>query len=219
MARAWKRAENKRKAGTAWMLTWRDWECVRGEWTMRERTRTGFTDKAATLSLGAQLEDTARKRRDGLIDPAEERRIGHVRRPLDEHLDDFRRVLEAKGNSGEHVGRIVGAVRKAAGTLGWERIADLDAPTLAEHVQTLRDGGKSTAAINRRLAGIKAFSRWLAAHGRLSADPLASVRLLNERTDRRRVRRALTDDEIRALLDATREAGPVVSVPKRYKRD
>ncbi len=219
MARAWKRSTSKRKAGTAWMLTWRDWECVGGEWIMRERTRTGFTDKAATLSLGAQLEDTARKRRDGLIDPAEERRIGHVRRPLDEHLDDFRAVLEAKGNTTEHVGRIVGAVRQAAGALDWETIGDVDAATLAEHVQTLRDGGMSVATINRRLAGIKAFSRWLAMHGRLAADPLASVRLLNERTDRRRVRRALTDDEIRALLDATRLAGAVVSIPKRYRRE
>lgn len=217
MARVWKRSENKRKAGAAWMLTWTDWECIGGEWRPRERTRTGYTDKAATLALGGRLEDKARKRRDGLIDPADERRAEHVRRPLDEHLDDYRRVLEAKGNTARRTVRVVSAVRQAAGALGWERIGDVDAATLAEHVQTLRDGGMSAAAVNARIGAVKGFTRWLATHGRLSADPLASVRLLNERTDRRRVRRALTDDQIRRLLDATRTAGPVVVVPKRYR--
>lgn len=50
-----------------------------------------------------QEEDEAMQRRRGLIDPRAEKVAIEGRRPLKEHLADFRKSLEAKGDTPEHV--------------------------------------------------------------------------------------------------------------------
>ncbi len=57
-----------------------------------------------------------------------------------------------------------------------------------------------TRVCARYLRSIKAFSRWLWRERRTPEDPLCSLSLYNEQTDRRHVRRELTPEEINYLL-------------------
>jgi hypothetical protein len=59
----------------------------------------GFTDLKATEQMAAETERKAARLRVGLIDPTDE----HVRRPLAEHLNDYRETLTGKGNTQKHV--------------------------------------------------------------------------------------------------------------------
>ena len=59
----------------------------------------------------------------GLADPYAE----HKRKPLAEHLDDYRATLEAKGDTPEHVKRTAGRVRALLNGCGFVFPADADA--------------------------------------------------------------------------------------------
>jgi hypothetical protein len=62
------------------------------------RRAKGYTDLKATEQLAAEMERKIARQRAGLIDPAEE----HARRPLADHLADYGRHLEAKGDTPAH---------------------------------------------------------------------------------------------------------------------
>ena len=112
MPTVYKTASDRTKKSARWMVAWTD------ELGHR-RTRRGYTDKALSERLARQLEDAARARREGTIDAAAERMADHSRRPLADHVADYRVYLAAKGSTEEHVdlteARIEQAVRAHRG--------------------------------------------------------------------------------------------------------
>ncbi len=210
MPTVYKTAADRTKKSVRWMVAWTD------EFGNR-RTRRGYTDKALSERLARQLEDAARARRDGTIDAAAERMADHSRRPLADHVADYRTFLTAKGNTYEHTDLTEARIEQAGENAGWKTIADIDAATLSLHVERLRAGGRGPATMNHHLRAVKGFTRWLMTNHRLARDPLVGVKMLNVSTDRRRERRALDDDELARLLAAA-GANESVTITKRYKR-
>jgi hypothetical protein len=84
----------------------------------------GFTDRKATDQLAADLEKKAAREIVGLSDPRAEE---HIRRPLPEHLTDFRTALEAKGNSPAYVRLVLGRLEAVTAACGWLTVKDVDA--------------------------------------------------------------------------------------------
>ncbi len=70
-----------------------------------------------------------------------------------------------------------------------------------------RKQGASVATSNRAAQAVKGFCRWATENGLAPADPLVSLKLGNERADPKRVRRALTGEEMQNLI-ATTETEP-----------
>jgi hypothetical protein len=64
-----------------------------------ERKQPLYTDRTASEQQLAELVRQAERKQAGLVDPFEP----HRERLLSDHLDDFRRHLESKGNSTTHV--------------------------------------------------------------------------------------------------------------------
>lgn len=64
--------------------------------------------------------------------------------------------------------------------------------------------GRSARLRNAYRVAWIAFCNWLVEQRRLSVNPLNGLHTANERTDRRHVRRVLTDDEFARLLEAAR---------------
>jgi len=80
----------------------------------RRRTRRAYTDKALSERMARQLEDETRARRDGTIDMVVERMAAHAMAPLEDHLADYERAMEAKGNTPGHTKQAMKNIRFAA---------------------------------------------------------------------------------------------------------
>ena len=68
-----------------------------------------------------------------------------------------------------------------------------------------KDGDPSARLKNFRRQSAVALVAWCVKQGRARSNPLATVPKMDERIDRRRVRRPLTDDELARLLAVARE--------------
>jgi integrase len=142
----------------------------------------------------------------GLIDP----RSVHRSRPLSEHLEDYRRHMRDKNLSPRQIEETTARVEAVVGGCNFGRPADLSAGRIAEYLAARRDKGMAIETSNGYVRACKAFTAWLVRDGRIGKDPLEHLSGLNSETDRRRVRRSLTPDEFRALIETARESRATV---------
>ena len=99
----------------------------------------GYTDRAATQQLAARLEREAAREAEGLTDPTKPHRL----RPLFDHLSDYGAVLEAKGDTVEHVRGTLAQVRALLDGCGFVRLDDVDAGKAAAWLHDLRQDGRA----------------------------------------------------------------------------
>ena len=103
MATIFKRKRDQSKKNSHWWIQYFD---QNGE----RKTAKGYTDKRKTEAKAAKLEEEARLRRDGLIDPNLEKAKEQRQTPLEEHLVDFERHLQR--NTPKHVKLTMARVRR-----------------------------------------------------------------------------------------------------------
>lgn len=163
------------------------------------------TDRAAAERIASKLEADAALRRDGVIDPLEDRLSTEERRDLAEHLAEFKEVLLAKGNDPDYVtqsmARLQYVVREAAAL----RISQMTASAVQRAIGKLRTRNRGLATCNTYLRATKAFTAWLVRDRRLREDPFKSLSTFNEAIDRRHVRREPTLDEFTWLIRTTQQ--------------
>jgi len=178
-----------------WYIEYRNGQDIR-------RRVPGFSDKQATQQLASDLERQAAREQVGLVDRFTE----HRKRPLAEHAADWRESLLAKGDTDKQSNQLTNRVRRILDGCRFTSWPDLSASKVQAYVAELRDGGLSIQTCNFYLQAVKQFARWCVRDGRAADSPLSHLRGGNVRTDRRHDRRALTDPELRKLLDTTRRA-------------
>jgi excisionase family DNA binding protein len=101
-------------------------------------------DKTASAQILAKLVADAAKGKHGLVDPYEL----HRARPLADHLADFDRELETKGDSPSHRKQVISRLEKAFKGCGFLRLDDLSAAPLKEWLANLRVGGKPRVTLD-----------------------------------------------------------------------
>ncbi len=138
----------------------------------------------------------------GDFDPFEE----HRKRPLSEHLADYRKYLAAKSGTSGHVKKTIRMIEKLLADCNVKRMPELNASAVASHLADARRAGLGVATSNHRLGACKSFTRWLVRKRRAALDPLAHLSRLNPRTDVRRERRELSAAEFDFLVAVTRES-------------
>jgi len=163
-------------------------------WDGKRKKLSGGPDKDAAGSLGARMEALEMQRRRGLVDPRQERLAEESRRTLESHLVDYEAKLRAASRTENHVTRTLGFIRAIAAAAGFAKVSDITADGVNAYAAEL---GKKRSArtVQAHLTAAKGFTRWLAVHGKLPADPLASVQKPNAKGDRRRERRMLLPGE------------------------
>ena len=159
-----------------------------------------------------EAKDLEDLRRRGLSDSVAERLAGAAGIPRTAHLEDFRAMMEGEGDTPNHVRRTAADCAAILNACGFQFPPDRCPMKLARHVAELKADGLSARTINRKLTTIKALARWLFITGRLRTDPLLQVAKPNVRADRRKLRRALTDDEIARLIAAAESGGAVLGM-------
>lgn len=82
----------------------------------------------------AELIRRSERKESGLADPFEESR----KRPLGEHLDDYRRFLGAEGNTVKYVAQTTANIQAILDGCGFQRIGDVTSEKVAEFLHGLR---------------------------------------------------------------------------------
>ncbi|MFC1635672.1 tyrosine-type recombinase/integrase [Planctomycetota bacterium] len=193
-----KNGKRIKKKSTCWYV---DYKTEDGT---RKRVK-GFKDKAATIQLAAELERNAELARRGIIDRYAEDR----KKPLRQHLEDFHHSLLAKGNTVAHAKQTSTRAGEIISLCKFVMWTDISASKVQRCLADLRDkeDGLSAGTSNAYLQAVKQFCRWMVQDGRAGESPLAHLKRMNAKVDRRHPRRPLEPDEMRKLL-ATTVAGP-----------
>lgn len=196
-----------------------------GKWTGwytdaegRQRSFAGFSDKALTLEAARKRESDARQVREGLVDQSYLDRQLAAKMPLAQHVKDYAESLRAKGDTEKHVKEVDAILNRIIDYMAVFRLDQFNAATVQMALGRVKSG-KSARTANKYRANVKAWLKWLYEANRIREVPrgLASVPRYNEAADRRRERRALTAEELEALLRAA-EAGPPLVATRGEQR-
>lgn len=199
MASVFKKDRRNRKA--PWYIDYFDENGVR-------RRVKGCLDRAATEQIARKLESDVELRRRGVIDARDDAYAEHEKRPVVDHLDEFRADLLARGNTEKHAAQHAMRAGRVLEMAEIKRLGELTPSRVQEVLAALGRGGLSLGTLNHHRAAVRGFTRWLCKDGRLRHDPLAGVVGYNAKEDRRHDRRTIGVEELRRLIAAA-EAGPM----------
>lgn len=165
-------------------------------------------DKKAAQAMLNNLVQRVEREKAGLIEPGDEQR----KRPLQKHLEEYRRYLQNKGITAKQVMESTHQIQKVVEGCKWKFVKDIGAHSALEYLGERRRGGWSAQTYNHYLKAVKSFTRWLLREKRNTSDPIAHVPRLNVATDRRHDRRALSPEEFQWLLAAARTGKRVEAI-------
>ena len=198
MATVFKRKRDSSKKNAHWWIQYFDQHGHR-------KTTKGYTDKRKTEAKAAKLEEEARLRKDGLIDPSLEKARDQRQIQLSDHLDAFERHL--KKNSPNHVKLTMTRVKRIVNDAGMKTIEDIDIESVEEVLaEMLEDDEIGFRTYNHYIQAINSFCNWMVPK-RASVNPLLGMARLNAQEDLRHDRRALLPEEFEKLVRSARSSG------------
>jgi len=197
MASVFKRKKDRRNKKKPWLIAYTD---ENG----RRHTITGSTDKAVTEQIARDLESKVALRRHGVITAETDRLCEYAKCLISDHMTAYLNECRHEGQSQLHVTNKSNQLNRLVDHIKASRLADVEPNTVTEFLQSLKTAGLSHRTVNQHRCTIVAFLNWCVEKKRLSNNPLQgnAVKRLDEREDRRRVRRALGPDELRWLVSA-----------------
>jgi integrase len=201
MATIYKRKEDKGKPNACWYYGYKD---ENG----RQRTKKGYTDRKATRELAEKREREARRRRDGLTDPAEEKLAEQRKSPIDDIVDLYEGNLKSRRTTEKHVSLTLSRVRRIIKGCNFQILSDIETDTAQSYLDELaeeEDFGHRT--YNHYVQAIDGFGNWLVTKKRTAFNPFAGLTRLNVEVDIRHPRRALTVEEVGQLIASARASG------------
>ena len=138
---------------------------------------------------------------------------------LDNHQGDFEQSLKTKDRTAKHIRETMSAIKEICNECGFTHWRDITASRVdyylgerrEDRVEIVDDKEKVTRGIsartyNYKLKAFKQFCTWMVKEGRATESPVTHLSTLNTKTDRRRVRRPLTQGDAIRLLSTTTQA-------------
>ncbi|KLU05886.1 integrase-recombinase protein [Rhodopirellula islandica] len=213
----------KTEAGK-WIAKYRD-----GEGCVQEIT-TGCSDKQAAMAVLNELTTRAEHVKSKILSPDQDRIADHAGTPIGEHIEAF---LEYQRQKGTHPDRVKGYKTKlyeTAGDCNFRTLPELSVDRLERWLSEQCNGDRDMSAslYNSYREAWLAFGNWCIGKRqnrkqthfngdkRLIANPFEGMTKLNDRADRRREARALTEAELVKLLEAARTR-PLIHAQTIYR--
>jgi integrase len=167
---------------------------------------TGCRDESAARQVLADLERKAERVRAGLLTPAEARTAEHLAKPVGEHVAAYVTSPEASGVTEKYLREARRILDTVLAGCEVRTLADLDREAIERWLNQRRCSGASARTRNTDRSTIIGFANRCADPniGRLVSNPLKGVPKADEKADPRRRRRAMTEDELKRLLDVAR---------------
>lgn len=160
-------------------------------------------DRMAAQSMLNDWVRRVEREKAGLIDPTDE----HRKRPLSQHVNDYRQHLKSKSNEPRYINMAIGRIDALLAGCRFKNLAHIQPTAVANWLRTQRETNQfGIATSNDYLVSAKAFCNWLVRDGRLKCNPLCHLQRLNAERDVRRQRRVLTPDELRRLIAAAEQS-------------
>lgn len=141
----------------------------------------------------------------GVLTLAEDVMTDYQYTPLDDHVTVYIAHLEARGATARHCAERRRYVEGLFDACGFRQLREFDRVIVERWLLARTKEGMGARTRNLFHSSLVGFCNWAVANGRLLANPFDAVPVANERADRRRERRALTDEEFRRLLEAARQ--------------
>jgi integrase len=157
-------------------------------------------DEVAARSVANDLERRAELVKAGTIKPAEDAAADYAKLPLDQHFTAFIAHLRAKAVTDAHRKTAEQRLRCLANACGYSHLGDLNPEPVERWLVLRTEGGMSASARNGYREALISFGNWCVRTHRLPANPFLRVPRADEKSDPRRKRRAMTEDELRQLL-------------------
>jgi len=133
--------------------------------------------------------------------PSEAQRTA-IRVPLLHHLKDYLADLTTSGRDEKYIYIVEKQIRKLLAECRWSVLSDVTSDSFVRWRAKQR---KAPKTLNEYLIGISALLNWMERHERIEKNPLKHVQKVQTNGRQVRLRRALTDDEMKRLLA---KAGP-----------
>ncbi len=147
------------------------------------------------------------KMRDKLVEFGLIKGSQNLRKTLAEHIEGFRDYLAKKERAEKHIRATISCLQRLFDGCGFTHWNDIAGDKIIDYLSEQRDGGKGIGkrTFNGYVKAAKYFCKWLAKQLN-TISPIAYLDGLdNEATDIRHARRAATPDELRRLLEATKQ--------------
>jgi integrase len=204
---------------STWTAKYRDGEGVVCE------VATGCRDKQAAQSVLDGLLRRAELVKAKVLSPDQDKIADHQRTPLSDHLAEYIDHLKNRGVNSDRLKTTETRMKLAASSCRWRWLADLNVDSLERWIGTLTEKTTndetaakpvSAAVYNGFVEAWVAFGFWCIGkrmagkrfhfngEKRLLVNPFEGMRRRDAKQDRRRVARALTENELVNLLDATK---------------
>lgn len=210
----------QRKDRSGWWYWYRDAD---GKW----RRKKGGATKAEAWACVVAKERELQPVRLGLIDARTFKQQQYAQQPIQDVIKQFEASLRGKKRSEIHIRGVIADICTVFGVsdpdkerqarrdaakgykpraCNWTCLSDAEA---SEFERFLSDVSSVLSAVRRNRYRTSVFQliNWSVKRGWLPHNPLIVVPKLNEEKDRRRVRRALDEDEVWRLIDETHKQG------------
>ncbi len=171
------------------------------------KVATGCKTKDAAEAVLAGLQTRADKVRCGSWSAAEDSVLDWQATAISEHVTAYLEHQRGKRGKGGRARINPTCVANAEYRLGcvvagcrFERLRDLGRVAVERWAARQEAAGMSPSTLNGYLQTVTAFGNWCIETGRIVANPFGRLPKRDAKADRRRVRRAMTDNELRRLL-------------------
>ena len=165
---------------------------------------TGCRDETAARSVLGKLERRAELVKSEVISAGEAATADHLCEPFANHFAAFLLTLGTKDVSAKYLTEIERAANRLTSDCQFDRLGDIGLHPVERWLAARKSEGMSASTRNAYTEALTGFCNWAVANRRLGTNPLARLAKADEKSDRRRQRRAMTEAELLKLLQVAR---------------
>ena len=166
---------------------------------------TGCRDEVAAQGVANGLLRRTELVKAGTIKPAEDAAADHAKVPLDQHFTAYTAHLQAKGVTGGRRSDTESRLRRLSSECRFTALPNLRTEPVEKWLTLRSTEGMSAATRNAYRAALVGFGNWCVGTNRMMFNPFLKLPRADENADRRRTRRAMTEDELQRLLFVARQ--------------
>ncbi len=165
---------------------------------------TGCRDLDAARSILSKLERRAELVKSEVLTTAEAATADHQTTPVADHFAVYLDHLRAKGTSARHVADTQRLAEQVFRDSRCGTLRDIHREAVEGWLAVRFHDGMGARTRNSYLQAVRGFCGWCVQTERFSVNPLARIAKADEKCDRRRQRRAMTEPELLKLLEVAR---------------